>query len=175
MAPKTKNKKKNISALFDQAFTLTDSDGNEWVMRPPNKQRGMEQAVLYAGLQHSQREGGPCKACGHLGTDGMEPKTAAAWEQLQAREFEEVILGRKQYDEMIEADVTASEMHWFAMYTMWFWVLGEDTTDAMADMYARSQHQVNADGTEMDEETAQYMDPKGPATPRPSTSGPSTE
>lgn len=134
----------------------------------------MQQAVLYAGLQHAQKQGGPCKACGHVGTAGLEGKTAAAWEALQDREFEEVILGRKMFDDMIEADVSASEMHWLAMYVMWFWVLGEETADLLADTYAQSKHQVNADGSEMDEETAQFMDPKAPATPRPSKSGPHT-
>ena len=174
MAPKT-TKQKNISALFDQAFTLTDSEGRDWIMRPPNKQRGMQQAVLYAGLQHSQRKGGPCKACGHVTTEGLEPKTAAAWEQLQDRDLEEVVLGKKMFDEMIEADVPASEIHWLAMYTLWYWVLGEETADLLADTYARSKHQTNADGTEMDEETAGFMDPKAPATPEPSTSGQSTD
>lgn len=171
------SKKKNISALFDQEFTLTDSEGRDWVMRPPNKQRGMEQAVLYAGIQHSQRQGGPCKACGHLTTEGMESKTAAAWDQLQDREFEEVVLGRKMYDDMIAAEVSASEMHWFAMYTMWYWVLGEATADTLADAYAQSKYQMNADGTETDEGMEQYMDPKAPAPDtRPvSNSGLSTE
>lgn len=155
--------KKNISALFDQAFTITDSDGNDWVMRPPNKQRGTEMAVLYAGIQNANRKGGACKSCGHIATEGLAPKTARAWESLQEREMEEVVLGKKMFDEMIEADLTASEMHWLALYTMWYWVLDPDTADTLADTYAQSIQKVNADGTEMDEETATAMDPKGPA------------
>lgn len=170
-----KHKPKNISALFDQAFTLTDSEGREWVMRPPNKQRGLEMAVLYAGIQNANRKGGPCKTCGTVTKEGLEPKTAAVWDQLQARDLEEVVFGRRMYDEMLEADMTESEMHWLAMYTLWHWVLGEETADTLADTYAQSRYKVNADGSEMDEETASYMDPKGPATPQPSASGPSTE
>jgi len=173
MAPK--KKQKNISALFAQPFTLTDSEGREWVMRPPHKLRGMEQAVVYAGLSHAQQKGGKCKACGNLDTSTMEPKTAAAWDALQDRELEEVILGRKMYDAMLEAEVAASEMHWMALYTMWYWVLGEATADLLIDTYAQSQSGVNADGTEMDEETAKFMDPKAPVTPNPSMSGPSSE
>lgn len=166
---------KNISALFDEAFTITDSDGNEWLMRPPNKQRGTEMAVLYAGLQNSNRKGGPCKACGHVSTEGLEPRTARAWDALQDREMEEIVLGLKIYDEMIAKDISASEMHWIAMYTLWYWVLGPETADGLADTYAQSKLRVNADGSEMDEETAGFMDPKAPATPAPSKNGPSME
>lgn len=163
---------KNISALFDEAFTITDSEGNEWLMRPPNKQRGTEMAVLYAGLQNSNRKGGPCKACGHVSTEGLEPRTARAWDSLQDREMEEIVLGPKVYDEMIDKDISASEMHWIAMYTLWYWVLGPETADTLADTYAQSKHRVNADGSEMDEETATFMNPKAPATPQPSKNGP---
>ena len=170
-------KQKNLSALFDQPFTLTDSEGREWEMKPPNKQRGMSQAVLYAGIQNANRQGGPCKACGQVKSDGLEPKTARAWEALQERELEEVVLGKKLYDEMIEADVAASDMHWMAMYAMWYWVLGEETADLLADTYAQSKYNVSADGTPMDEDTEKFMDPKDPVspTPPPSPSGPSTE
>lgn len=170
-------KQKNISALFDQSFTVTDSEGRDWTMRPPNKQRGTEMAVLYAGIQNANRQGGPCKACGNVSTDGLEPKTARAWDALKEREMEEVVLGKKMYDEMVEADVSASEMHWLSLYTMWVWVLGEDTADTLADTYAQSKHKVNADGTEMDEDTEKFMGPKGlaPDTRKQSKNGPSTE
>ena len=172
MAPKAK-KQKNVSALFDTAFTMEDSEGREWVMKPPNKLRGMQQAVLYAGLNHLKKQK-PCPTCGHRPTEGMEPKTAAAWEQLQSQEFEEVILGKFQYDAMLEAEVSASDMYWMATYCMWYWVLGEETADVLADTYAQSKHQVNADGSAIDEETAAYLDPKAPDTPQPSRNGQNT-
>lgn len=171
----SKSKRKQIGALFDSSFEIDDDQGRTWTITPPNKLRGTQIAVLWAGLNHQKRAGGPCKACGSPLLDGLESKTRAMWETLQDREFEETILGAKLYNEMMDAEVSAPSMYWIAQYSMWYWVLGEESADNMADTYAHSKRGTLADGTEPSDEDKVWLDPKDRVTPSPSTSGQSTE
>ena len=152
----------DLSGLLEPPVTLRDDEGREWTFKAPSKPHGQQMMLLYEGMRWLHQEGKSCAACGNIPTDAMPTRLRHQWEELQDREYEEVVFGRARYDEMVDAGVSGPAMFAMARYLVWYWVLSPETAAAQAEAIANQRYGKHADGRELtDEETAEVDgDPK---------------
>lgn len=154
----------DLSGLLEPPVTLKDDAGREWEFKAPTKPHGQQMMLLYEGMRWLHQEGKTCKACGHTPTEGMPTRLRHQWEELQSREYEEVVFGQERYQEMIDAGVSGPAMFAMARYLVWYWVLSPETAAFQAEAIANQRYGKHADGTDLtpeeQEQTEAGTDPK---------------
>ena len=79
----------------------------------------------------------------------MPTRLRHQWEELQSREYEEVVFGGARYQEMIDAGVSGPAMFAMARYLVWYWVLSPETAAFQAEAIANQRYGKHADGTDL--------------------------
>lgn len=102
---------------------------------PPTKDVGLKlAAVNSAGIQAYLAMADACPSCGRAGApDGLPEATLALLEAVKDTDLGELSLGTA-YGEMIEAGVPGPHIDQYALYALYYWVLGEEAADQVLEV-----------------------------------------
>lgn len=96
--------------------------GTQFVVPPPTKNDGLLLAAIHTvGIAAFTGDGGDP-------TESLSPAQKAIFEAAKDRDLGEVSLGPA-YAEMVEAELPGPHIDQYALYAMYYWVLGEATAD----------------------------------------------
>lgn len=128
---------KDLSSFLTPNLELPWRD-HVFVVEPPTKEAGLVMTALNAtvGLAQYAATHDACPTCGRSGAVELDERTQGLLRAAENKDLGELSLGSA-YQEMIEAGVPGPDLEVFELYAMYYWVMGEETADAILD--ARKQ------------------------------------
>lgn len=124
---------KDLSAYLQPSLEIAWQD-RVFVIHPPSKDVGLKLAAINAaGIATYLSISDACPTCGRAGApDELPQETQDIVAALRNVDLGELSLG-KAYQEMIEEEVPGPHVDRFALYAMYYWVIGEESADALMD------------------------------------------
>lgn len=122
---------KDLSAFLVPDLELQWRD-RTFVVPPPTKDVGLKLAAVHAaGMAAYLSLADACPSCGRSGApDELPQATKDLVEAVADKDLGELSLGAA-YDEMQEAGVPGPHIDQFALYALYYWVLGEASADEL--------------------------------------------
>lgn len=102
-------------------------DGKTYVVRPPSVETGLKLSAIHAYATAG--------AAGAEALQQISPERREIAESLQDTDLGELSLGAA-YQEMRADEVPGPHLDMFALYAMYYWVLGEDVADKIMELRA---------------------------------------
>ena len=109
--------------------------GQAFTVPPPTKDVGLKLAAINAaGVQAYLSLQDACPTCGRAGAgEGMPDETREMLESIKGVDLGELSLGPVAFQAMLDAGVPAPDLDMFAVYALYYWVLGEETADQIME------------------------------------------
>lgn len=122
---------KDLSAFLAPDLELVWGD-RTFRVPPPSKDVGLKLAAVHAGgVAAYLAYADACPSCGRSGApDSLPEDTQALLESIKDTDLGVLSLGPA-YQQMIEAEVPGADIDMFALYALYYWVIGEASADAI--------------------------------------------
>lgn len=114
---------------------------------PPTKDVGLKLAAINAaGVAAYLAVEDACPTCGRAGAPGDLPEeTLELLDAIKGQDLGELSLGPA-YRDMIDAGVPGPHIDQFALYALYYWVMGETTADQILEAQHEAQRGGGASG-----------------------------